>query len=380
MKRLTVLAVTFVCCLPALADGYRVTLGQAPDDIPLVVVKGTPYEMGFALGSLMKEEVPALLESFLGLAQMGGSEQYSDVQLDAAWDAIKPHTSPRFEDELKGVADGSGMEFDTVRRAHMIPVVAEYACSGAAVWGQATENGHLFQFRNLDYIMEGGLQNYPCVVIYLPDEGIAHINPSFAGSIGSNTGMNAEGIALTEMGDSPGRERPYNLDGIHFTAMFRDILYDAHNLDEAVDIIESAPRIKKYHFIIGDGKNKQAVKMLAHAPNLTVWHDNDKTDEVAPNILENVVYNCEGRDPVGYAYLKNNFGSLDLDSIIQLSKSVGTRHGNLLNAVYDATALELWVAYAHDMECAYRRPYVHIKMNDYLDFSKAPEGAKMLKQ
>ena len=47
--------------------------------------------------------------------------------------------------------------------------------------------------------------------------------------------MNAEGIALTSIGDSPSDEAPYPLDGTHFFSLFRSILYDAHNLDQAVD-------------------------------------------------------------------------------------------------------------------------------------------------
>ncbi len=117
-----------------------------------------------------------------------------------------------------------------------------------------TARGHLYQIRNLDYSMDAHLQDFRCVVIYIPKEGIAHINPSFAGSIGCHTGMNAEGITLTEIGDSPGRDRPYDLHGLHFMMMFRDILYSASTLDQAVQMIKDTKRIKKYHFVVGDGK------------------------------------------------------------------------------------------------------------------------------
>ena len=32
------------------AEGYRTTVGTAPDDFPVMVVSGTPYEMGLSLG------------------------------------------------------------------------------------------------------------------------------------------------------------------------------------------------------------------------------------------------------------------------------------------------------------------------------------------
>ena len=40
-----------------------------------------------------------------------------------------------------------------------------------------------------------------------------------------------------------------------------------------------------------------------------------------------------------------------------------------------AAKLECWVAYANGAgECAYRRPYVHIKLNDYVAVNAKPEN------
>jgi len=355
--------------------GYRTVAGSGDDAVPVVVVRGTPGEMGLALGSLLKAEIQGLVKVFLGTLQAAEPEEYSNEALDKAWASVGPYTSPRFEQELRGIAEGAGIPFETLRRLHMIPVVSEYSCSGAAIWGKATRNGNLYQIRNLDYMTEVGLQDFPAVVVYIPDKGVAHVNVTFAGYIGVNTGMNAAGIALTEMGDSPASDKPYDLDGVHFTTMFRDILYDAGSLDDAVSMVKEARRIKKYHYIIGDGASKQGVKMLAHAPDLVIWRDNDETDEVAPRILDDVVYNAEGRDPIAYAHLKKYAGRYDHDAVIQLSKSVGSLGGNLLNVVYDATDLELWVAYAEGDECAYRRVYVHVPFRKLVESPSVPEGA-----
>ena len=361
----------------AFADGYRTSVGEGADTIPVVVLAGTPFEMGQAMGALMKDEIGAFIPAYMEAAQSEG-ELYSNESLDNAWDAVSKHTSPRYSEELRGLSEGSGVPFEMIRRAHMVPVVGTYSCSAVAVWGDAAHDRHLYQIRNLDYDTRAHLQDFPMVAIYIPKEGIAHMNVSFAGVIGVNTGMNAEGITLSEVGDSPDRDRPYNLDGEHFMSMFRSILYDAHNLDEAVRIVQNAKRIKKYHYIIGDGKIPRAVKMRAHAPELDIWSDNDPKDEQAPNILKNIVYHAEERDPVAFAHLKTNSGDYNMDAMIQLSKAVGTLNGNLLDAVYDATALECWVAYANgEKECAYRRPYVRIKMKDYLPFNAHPENIKI---
>ena len=73
MKRITLaawwLAVAILAANTLKAEGYRTTLGTAPDDFPVVVVSGTPSEMGLALGTLMKPEIQIFAPRFLAAAQ-----------------------------------------------------------------------------------------------------------------------------------------------------------------------------------------------------------------------------------------------------------------------------------------------------------------------
>ena len=53
--------------------------------------------------------------------------------------------------------------------------------------------------------------------------------------------------------------------------------------------------------------------------------------------------------------------------MIELSRAVANDGGNLLNVVYDATTLEMWIAYANGPEDASKQSYVHINMNNYIE-------------
>lgn len=371
-RYLTVVLAGILVSLPAMTEGYLTSAGEGADALAVAVVKGTPYEMGHAFGSLMKEETAACMGGYLAYARASASPLYSNESLDAAWASIAPHTDQRFKDELRGLADGSGVPMEELIRAHMIPVVSPYACSGVAVWNEATANGNLYQIRNLDFTIDAGLQDYPVVVVYLPDKGLAHASVTFAGCIGCNTGINAAGIALSEKGASPRDDMPYSLEGEHFMTLFRDILYDANSLEEAVGMVRASPRIKKYRFYIGDGQDKKAVKIKAYAPALEIWADNDPTDEVAPNVMENAIYYTMN-DDAAYARLKEHYGKHDAESMIALSRLLADDDGNLLNAVYDATGLEFWVAYAEGTATAATRSYVRLRLADYLAYH--PKGA-----
>lgn len=386
MKRLCGLVAVSACLVLSACSttsvSYRTSIGNGADEIPVVVVSGTPYEMGYAFGRLMKDETKQCMKAWLTAARRADPKNCSDAALDAAWKAVAPHTHERFKQELRGVAEGSGVPYESIVRTHMVPVVGSYSCSGVACWGSATKDGHLLQIRNLDFTVGAGLEDCPAIVIYRPENGIPHASVTVAGCIGANTGMNAEGVVLGEKGESPSKERPYDLNGIHFLALFRDVLNDARDLGQAVDMIRSAKLIKRYYFYVGASKGgKQgAVKIKVTTPDtvpLHVWHDDDKADELAPRVLKDVIYNTMN-NKLAYAYLKENGGEIDSAKMIELSKRLASRNGNLLNAIYDADTLEMWVAYAEGRQHAFDRAYVHVKMKDYLDSRKVPDGAVVL--
>ena len=147
--------------------------------------------------------------------------------------------------------------------------------------------------------------------------------PKCAGSARAKLLAATSSAKVPEAHPLPGysvREAPYDHHGVHFTTLLRDLPHDA-NLDEAVAMIEPAPRRRKYHFGGGDGRNRRAVKSLAHTPDLVVCKDTDPAAEVAPNVSPNAVDN------------------------------------------------------AHRQECACRRPCARLRTRDDLDFPTKSAGA-----
>lgn len=373
MRRLLLVSVA-VCIVVAvagsagLAAGYRGSVGTGADQIPVVVVSGTPYEMGFSYGKLMATEIKACMGRFLSTAQAqdaarGAARRESNEQLDAAWAKVEPSINPRFIEEMKGMCDGAGIKYEDVRRAHSIPLVEDYSCSEVAVWGPASANGHLYQIRNLDWSTDLGLQDYPVIVVYYPQTGVPHVNVAFAGYVGCISGMSAEGITLSEKGATPESDYPFKLQGVPFWVLFRDILQDSHSLADARKILETASRHKKYYYTIGDGDIPAALKVRAFAPGLDIWTDNDPKDEVAPKVRQNFTY-VTMKDDLAWKHLNDNYGKYDPAKMVELSRLVGT-DGALHYVVFDATAREMWVANAEGNQVAKDRTYVHFKLADF---------------
>ncbi len=344
--------------------GTRTTVSSGAVQYPLVIVSGTPYEMGRQLGMCISQEmntfIPAVMESImkqLGLTPAG---------LQEIWARSAAFTDDRLEQELAGLADGSGVPLALLQSMHAVPLLMPYSCSSVAAWGSATTDGHLYQTRNLDWSLELKAHEFPVIVVYVPERGIPHVVPTFAGMAGAHTGMNIRGVALSEMGDSSAKEMPYQIHAPHFTSFFRTMLYDADSLTSTLTIFKAQEHTKRYHFVFGDGlTDKRAVKIRAHSPEaphqrITIWKDNDATDEVAPDVLSCVVYNDEGRG--AYPVIKENHGRIDAEKMIALANHIPIKGGNVENVVYDATALKLWVSYAHGDEEAWQRPYVEVNL------------------
>ena len=347
-----------------LTKGHQIMVNEGAAQVPVVVVKGTPYEMGRQLGEIigpqMKQFIPAAMEGIL--KKLGVTSDY----LREVWARSAAFGDDRVEQEMAGLADGSGVPLALLQTMHAVPLLMPYSCSSLAAWGPATEDGHLYQTRNLDWSLEVKAHEFPVIVVYIPDKGNAHVIPTFAGMIGAHTGMNVRGIALAEMGDAPAREMPYQIHAPHFTVFFRTMLYDSNSLGEALTIFQNQPQTKRYHYVFGDGlSDKRAVKIRAHSPEppdkrIIIWKDNDPTDETAPSVLPGIVYNDEGRG--AFPTLKVEHGKLNAEKMIKLANSIPIKGGSVVNVVYDATALRLWVTYAHGDEEAYQRPSVFLDL------------------
>jgi isopenicillin-N N-acyltransferase like protein len=354
--------------LPALTAsgaGHRFTLTNGTARVPVAVVRGTPHEMGRQLGDLLRAEIAQLAPAVV--AGFKQELKVTDEELDQAWATTAGYTDPRVLQQIAGLAEGSGQPVRLLQHVHCLPLLLPYSCSSIAAWGKATEDGHLYQTRNLDWSLRAGAHEFPVLVVYLPTDGHAHVTPSFAGFIGAHCGMNARGIVLSEIGDASAKERPYNLHAPHFTSWFRALLYDADTLRETLDLFGQVPPTKRYHFVFGDGRtDRRAVKIRAATggslarPQIDIWRDNDRKDELAPQVLSCVVYHDEGRG--AFPTLAAQRGQLNGEKLIALANRIPIQGGNVMNAVFDATALRLWVSYAGGGQEAYQRPYVFLDL------------------
>jgi len=248
----------------------------------ILYVTGTPYEMGYQHGMLLREEirkgvVPVFADPVSSMPDYQEKPswfrfiilKYLELKVYAP---IEDHTPIQYLQELKGIADGSGIDYRTIFIANflsdlnmvMIPELinrkakeagVSLSCSSLAVTGSATADGTLLFGRNTDYSGQGRWAANQVIIFYEPEGGNRYVNISTAGMIKCNSAMNEKGIVIGGhfMGFSGA-----SIEGLSFTVLENEIMRRSGTLEEALEIVKKSKRGGGFGFVIADGNGGTA--------------------------------------------------------------------------------------------------------------------------
>jgi len=321
--------------------------------------------MGYAYGKLAADAIKSTYQH-LSLAVTVGMKVKPEV-LDQAWAQMEPFVADRYKEEMRGLADGAGVDLKLVHRIHAVPDLSEFHCTFFAAWGDATKDGHLHQIRALDYATEAGIQDHPALIVCKPTGHNAFVNIGWLGFIGVVSGMSEKHIALSEIGEHFSDEVE-TLAGEPMPLLMRRVLEEADDLDSAVNIFKSAHRTSSYLYCIGDAKIPQARALRTSKDFCEVYGPDDHDDLSLPNTVFWSMGCDSGWNNKVHDVLKANPGQIDENvGMNAVMKGLGT--GDLHAVHYDVTDLELWVANATPaphINPAYNENFVHFSLADAL--------------
>ena len=283
------------CAFLRRAAGYGVlcswlalfTLGPSPiasaaehdDGPPVVVLSGTPYEMGRQHGAALHEEIQASVRRVLGYFRhylkvpwVGGLAV--NWWIDRAWNAAAAYIPPAYLEELRGLSEGSGVPIIELERLHAIPD-RTYSCSNFAAWGRATADGRLIHLRNLDWNIEAGIQRSAVVFVVRPEGKHAFVNVGWAGFIGVLSGVNDAQLSIGQVGaetvDATFRGEP-------MVFLMRQVLEEADDVEEAARLIRGATRTVGVNYVVADAKAKRALAIETTHRQIRVFKADDPAE------------------------------------------------------------------------------------------------------
>ncbi|MGE3817941.1 MAG: C45 family autoproteolytic acyltransferase/hydrolase [Isosphaeraceae bacterium] len=338
-------------------NGYRV-----------LHVKGTPYEMGYQQGALLKEDIRELVRFLFDVKAKELKVEVAGINLLNPKRVIqgiaatqRKYVPARFHEELKGVADGAGMDVQEIIVANFIPEM--FHCSGFALSGSATSDGTLYHGRILDYGCDWRLQEHAILTVAEPEGKIPFVNVTYAGFIGSVTGMNAERVSIGEMGGAG----LGHWEGVPMALLVRMALEEARSLDEAVAVFRDHPRTCEYYYVIADGETGQGVGMEASWNVFSTVKMGEAHEKLPHAVKDGVLLSAGDRYEELVSRVKAQHGKLDAMSARALMDRPVAMKSNLHSVLFETGTTRLWVANASkEGEPAATQPYHEFRLTELL--------------
>ena len=359
-----------ILCSPCVAAGPEIELvARDPAGCGLLcrsqgktilMVAGTPEQMGTAHGVLLREQTRKLMERVLYVAGGADSIQSGTWFMDRMAEIERrtlPHLPERFVVECDALSRAVGVSSRDGRYANLFP--ERFHCSGVAVRGKASLDGSVVHARVLDYMRDIRLQDSAAVVVFMPEGRNAWMSLGYAGFIGTVTAMNDKGLAIGEMGGGGVGD----WDGVPMSFLLRDIMERASTVEEGLGILRNSPRTCEYYYVLSD-KSRAIAGVHADARQLTVLQPGQQHPELPRVPEETVLISGQGRAEALSERLQQHYGRIDVATMIEIIKRPVAMSSNLHNAIFAPETLDMWFADAGRHTVACDEPYAHCNLGE----------------
>jgi hypothetical protein len=327
------------------------------DGTRVLYLEGTPEEMGHQHGALLKKEINHVLNRILygvGVGSSFAKQRWFFGEIEDAQRRIQPYIDPRYLAEMDAIAMATGHDKEEIRLANFFPEL--FHCSGFALFGSATDGGKIYHGRILDYLRGMGLEQNAVVIVSKPDKGNAWVNISYAGFIGSVTGMNEKHISIGEMG---GRGEG-NWDGKPMAQLVREVMEKADTLEQAVEIMRKGPRTCEYYYVIADAKIKTAVGIAATPTTFEVVKPGQAHPRLPHPVEDAVLMSAGDRYEELARRVKAGHGKFTAETARELMTRPVCMNSNIHSVLFDPETLDFWVANADS-----KNPASHTRFTRY---------------
>lgn len=246
--------------------------------MPVLVLRGSPYEMGYQHGALLQEQVHASVNNVMAFADRKlriplVGKWLVRKRLDRTWNDMAPFIPLDVKQELQGLADGAGISLAALQRVHVLPDLTSATCASFAAFGNATKDQRMIHARNLDWAIQSGVQRYSAVFVCRPAGKKAFVSVGWLGFIGVISGINERGISVAEIG---AETADASLKGTPMPFLLKRVLEEGSNLEEAARILRTSPRTGGYNYLFADAFSRRAVALETTRSQVALfWADQE---------------------------------------------------------------------------------------------------------
>jgi hypothetical protein len=215
------------------------------DDVPILILRGKPEEIGEQFGKLAVENAPDLMglhERFL--KDSGQEKRYPLIKTLAA--ALQPNFPPHILAEVETASKTSKKELSLFLFANTIADLSSgMGCSTIIVEPERSATGSPLFGRNFDWLATKGITEHTLVIVYQGEGKRAFAAVSVAPICGVISGMNDAGLSVTinEISIKKTKDQAkFNWKGTPLLLSFRRVLEECATVSEAEKLLREMPR------------------------------------------------------------------------------------------------------------------------------------------
>ena len=219
-------------------------------------VSGSYYEMGLQIGKQLKQ-VRIEIEEYTNEPY---PPTFSPEKLELArkFEEEYQKYTPELLEEMKGIADGSGLDYNTLLAYEFTPYRLQPSCLVMAISAEHTQNGFPVLAKSQEWVEEDS--KFLTLCYTKPNNKLGSLGVTFAGITTSRCGgMNDAGLALSSVSASFNTSNP----GVMSNVATRWILDNCRTTDEAVAFLRKIPKTWGGVYLIID-KHNHIAKVEAH--------------------------------------------------------------------------------------------------------------------
>jgi hypothetical protein len=266
---------------------------QYINDLPVLVVEGTPEEIGEQIGILAVKPAPQILNIFHEFLKLRGLEKAWPWLVKIA-NLMAAQFPPDHAKEMEAAAKASGFGRDEGIVLHTVYDIAKLSgCSTLYAEPDRSATGTLLLGHNLDFYAIDNVHEFSLVVVYRPKGKHAFASVTFPGMFGCMSAINDVGLCLVtnEVTAANDGSPKFDPKGVPFVLAFRRIMEECTTVDEAEKFVRALHRTSTINLTVCDKKEGRIfevtpknVKVRAADRGLGMCTNHFRDKELATNM------------------------------------------------------------------------------------------------
>jgi isopenicillin-N N-acyltransferase-like protein len=313
--------------------------------VTVVYLTGTPYEIGFAHGKLCKDEIINVNKIYFDYYDHL-NRRPDDKWLSLSRD-LERYIPEEYIVEMKGIADGSGIEYDKIRFLNTLTTIS--MADGCFAFAFKDNESKVITLRQIDISRNSPYSKKMILYIVKPQQGYgfaALLNP---GMVSGETGMNEKGITVSENNI---HIEQTEWDTIPINHLSRFLLQYSASIDDVEGFL-GEKRVYPSRLLFVSSQRSASIFEVANKEMASINMKNDylaMANHACTIPSKNITSPSTKRLDFGNQFLKENLEDMDIEKAIELVRTsrITWRWNpivhNRQSLIFSPATLDFWIA------------------------------------